>query len=41
VRIFAFSKYYDQAKVAARKACEQVIGITTDEFYDAAGKVRK
>jgi len=40
VRIFALSEYFDIGKKAARNACERVIGITNDSFYDKAEKVR-
>jgi hypothetical protein len=40
VRIFAFSEYFEVAKKAARSACSQVIGITSDSFYATAEKIR-
>lgn len=33
VRIFAFSEYWDIAKVAGRKAMEHILEIYSDEFY--------
>jgi HD superfamily phosphohydrolase len=40
VRIFAFSEYAKQVREAARSACEEVIGPTTDSFYQAAERTR-
>jgi len=38
-RVFAFSEHVDVVRLAAREACEQVIGVTVDSFYETA--VRK
>lgn len=40
VRLFAFSEYAEDVRMAARIACEAVIGPTTDSFYNAAERTR-
>jgi len=35
-RIFSFSEHVDEVRAAARAACEQVIGVTNDSFFDTA-----
>ncbi|MFZ1159672.1 MAG: HD domain-containing protein [Candidatus Sulfotelmatobacter sp.] len=38
-RVFSFSECVEEVRAAARTACEQVIGVKTDSFYETA--VRK
>lgn len=40
IRIYAFSEHFESARKAARSAIEDVIGIKTDGFFEAAGKDR-
>jgi HD superfamily phosphohydrolase len=35
-RVFAFSEHVDVVRLAAREACEKIIGVTVDSFYETA-----
>lgn len=40
VRVFAFSEYMDVVDAAAQKAVAEVVGVSSQEFFDSVRKVR-
>jgi len=41
VRIFAFSRYFDDAAAAAKAAMQQILGISSDQFYNNIRRARR